>query len=72
VAFGSGRSVPGKSRTMVWNGHSLVERPLEERQAEMAELPNAPGESVPSSDRFFPATIMGGHLHVRGSPDWGP
>ena len=25
-----------------------------------------------SSDRFFPATILGGHLHVRGIPDWGP
>jgi hypothetical protein len=25
-----------------------------------------------SSDRYFPATIMGGHLHVRGIPDWGP
>ncbi len=24
------------------------------------------------SDRFFPATILGGHLHVRGIPDWGP
>jgi hypothetical protein len=27
---------------------------------------------VASSDRFFPATILGGHLHVRGIPDWGP
>ncbi len=25
-----------------------------------------------SPDRYFPATIMGGHLHVRGIPDWGP
>ena len=25
-----------------------------------------------SSDRYFPATILGGHLHVRGIPDWGP
>ena len=24
-----------------------------------------------SSDRYFPATILGGHLHVRGIPDWG-
>ena len=31
-----------------------------------------PAESVASSDRFFPATILGGHLHVRGTPDWGP
>ncbi len=23
------------------------------------------------SDRFFAATILGGHLHVRGIPDWG-
>jgi hypothetical protein len=23
------------------------------------------------SDRFFPATILGGHLRVRGLPDWG-
>ncbi len=38
----------------------------------MQELPNAPGESVASSDRFFPATILGGRLHVRGIPDWGP
>jgi len=22
--------------------------------------------------RFFPATILGGFLHVRGIPDWGP
>ncbi len=21
--------------------------------------------------RYFPATILGGHLHVRGLPDWG-
>jgi hypothetical protein len=27
---------------------------------------------VASSDRFFPATILGGRLHVRGIPDWGP
>ena len=25
-----------------------------------------------SSDRYFPATILGGYLHVRGIPDWGP
>ena len=25
-----------------------------------------------SPDRFFPATILGGHLHVRGIPDWDP
>ena len=25
-----------------------------------------------SSDRYLPATILGGHLHVRGLPDWGP
>ena len=31
----------------------------------MPELPNAPDESMASSDRFFPATILGGHLHVR-------
>jgi hypothetical protein len=24
------------------------------------------------ADRFFPATILGGRLHVRGIPDWGP
>ncbi len=24
-----------------------------------------------SSDRFFPATILGGRLHIRGLPDWG-
>lgn len=24
------------------------------------------------SDRFFAATILGVHLHVRGIPDWGP
>ncbi len=24
------------------------------------------------SARFFAATILGGHLHVRGIPDWGP
>ena len=23
-------------------------------------------------ERFFPATILGGHLHVRGIPDRGP
>ncbi len=38
----------------------------------MQELPNAPGESVASSDRYFPATILVGHLHVRGIPDRGP
>jgi hypothetical protein len=27
---------------------------------------------VTPPDRYFPATIMGGHLHVRGIPDWGP
>jgi hypothetical protein len=30
---------------------------------------------VTSSDRFFPATILGGHLYVRGIPDrgsWNP
>jgi hypothetical protein len=27
---------------------------------------------VTPSDRYFPATILGGHLHVRGIPDWGP
>jgi hypothetical protein len=27
---------------------------------------------VVSSDRYFPATILGDHLHVRGIPDWGP
>jgi hypothetical protein len=27
---------------------------------------------VTSSDRHFPATILGVHLHVRGIPDWGP
>jgi len=32
----------------------------------------APGESVTPPDRYFPATILGGHLHVRGIPDWGP
>ncbi len=25
-----------------------------------------------SSDRYFPATILGGHLHVGGIPDRGP
>jgi hypothetical protein len=25
-----------------------------------------------SSDRYFPATILGGRLHVRRLPDWGP
>ncbi len=24
------------------------------------------------TDRYFPATILGGRLHVRGLPDWGP
>jgi len=38
----------------------------------MQEPPNAAGESVTPSDRYFPATILGGHLHVRGIPDWGP
>ena len=41
----------------------------------LLELPNALGESVVSSDRFFPATILGGRLHVRGLPDrgsWNP
>ena len=23
-------------------------------------------------DRFFPTTLLGGVLHVRGIPDWGP
>jgi hypothetical protein len=23
-------------------------------------------------DRFFHATLLGGFLHVRGIPDWGP
>jgi hypothetical protein len=23
-------------------------------------------------DRFFPTTLPGGFLHVRGIPDWGP
>ena len=23
-------------------------------------------------DRFFPTTLLGGFLHVRGIPDWGP
>jgi hypothetical protein len=27
---------------------------------------------VTPPDRYFPATIMGGHLHVRGIPDRGP
>jgi hypothetical protein len=27
---------------------------------------------VTPSDRYFPATILGVHLHVRGIPDWGP
>jgi len=26
---------------------------------------------VTPSDRFFPATILGGRFHVRGLPDWG-
>ncbi len=34
--------------------------------------PNAPGESVASSDRYFPVTILGGHLYIRGIPDRGP
>ncbi len=25
-----------------------------------------------SSERFFPATILGGYLQVRGIPNWGP
>ena len=25
-----------------------------------------------TADRFFPATLLGGFLHVRGIPDWGP
>jgi hypothetical protein len=29
-------------------------------------------ESRASSDRFFPATILAGRLHVRGVPPWGP
>ena len=24
------------------------------------------------ADRFFAATILGGRLHIRGIPDWGP
>jgi hypothetical protein len=28
--------------------------------------------TVTPPDRFFPATILGVHLHVRGIPDWGP
>ena len=27
---------------------------------------------MPPSDRYFPATILGGRLHVRGIPDWEP
>jgi len=23
-------------------------------------------------DRFFPTTLLGGFLHIRGIPDWGP
>ena len=42
------------------------------RPKPVQEPPNVPGESVPPSDRFFPATILGGRLHVRGIPDWGP
>jgi hypothetical protein len=38
----------------------------------IVDLPNTAGESVTPSDRYFPATILGGHLHVRGLPDWGP
>ena len=33
------------------------------------------GEPMASSDRYFPATILGGHLHVRRLPDrgsWNP
>jgi hypothetical protein len=26
---------------------------------------------VTPSDRYFPATILGGRLHIRGLPDWG-
>jgi len=36
------------------------------------ETTERPGESVTPSDRYFPATILGGRLHVRGIPDWGP
>ena len=35
----------------------------------MAE--NEGGRKVPST-RFFPATFMGGRLHVTGVPEWGP
>ena len=68
------------SRLLAWlapsPGRSQTDHPaLDHRQrgGDMPlELPNAPGESVTSSGRFFPATILGGHLHVRGIPDWGP
>jgi hypothetical protein len=36
------------------------------------ETTERPGESVAPSHRFFPGTILGGHLHVRGIPDRGP
>ena len=45
------------------------------RAEAILELPNTPGESVTPSDRYFPATILGGRLHVRGLPDrglWNP
>ena len=29
-------------------------------------------DPMTSSDRFFPAAILGGRMHVRGIPDWGP
>lgn len=32
----------------------------------------AMGETKTSPDRYFPATIMGGRLHVTGVADWGP
>jgi hypothetical protein len=38
----------------------------------IVDLPNIAGESVTPFDRYFPATILGGHLHVRGIPDRGP
>jgi hypothetical protein len=38
----------------------------------MPELPNANRRIHDPSDRFFAATILAGHLHVRGIPDWGP
>jgi len=37
----------------------------------IVDLPNIAGESVTPFDRYFPATILGGRLHVRGIPDWG-